>query len=150
MSTSARDRPTPAPDTLLSGLDGRRGQFHEASADGARVSCSRCGAGSADFFTTQGEAVCRVCYYAEQAEILDARAEESLAAELPKGVAPAKNPKPPKPGRVMWTGISLCVAGLAGAVLMFVLFGDIVKSLLLVAGFGFVTAARGYQVRHYQ
>lgn len=112
--------------------------------------CARCGSPPADFFTTTGDAVCRTCFYAEQTQIMDRRAEESLAAELPEGIERTKNPKPPKPGRVMWTGVTLCAGGLLGAVAMFALTGDIEKGFLLIAAFGFATAARGYKVRHYQ
>lgn len=114
------------------------------------MACARCHAPRAEFFTTDGQSVCRVCFYAEQVAIQDARAEESLAAELPAGIEPAKNPKPPKPGRVMWTGIALVLAGLAATALMYLLTGDIEDRFLLISAFGFATAARGYKVRQFQ
>lgn len=94
--------------------------------------------------------MCRTCFYAEQTQIMDRRAEESLEAELPEGVRAAKVAKPPRPGRVMWTGIALCALGLLGGIGMLALVGEVEKSLFLVAAFGFATAARGYKVRHYQ
>ena len=115
------------------------------------MTCERCQAPEAGFFTTEGQSVCRICFYAEQVAIQDARAEESLAAELPEGILrAAKNPKPPKPGRVLWTGVALVLLGLAATTLMYFLTGDIEVRFLLISAFGFATAARGYKVRRFQ
>jgi len=113
------------------------------------VACEQCGASGAEYFRTDGRAVCRVCYYREQTGLQDARAQASLAEGLPDGILPAKNPKPPQPGRVLKTGLAITGFGLALNVALFLLDG-LGLAPLAVLGFGVVTTMVGYRSRHYQ
>ena len=55
------------------------------------MACETCGAPNADFFTTRGQAVCRICFYRDQTALQDARAEASLAEEMPEGLSFAES-----------------------------------------------------------
>ena len=112
--------------------------------------CSKCGEPQAEFFTTAGSPVCRVCYYAEQTAIQDARALESVAAEMPKGVRAAQNAKPSKPGRVLKIGVALTGFGLVTTLALWFVLEDVRLEALAVLGFGLLTTVQGYKTRHWQ
>jgi hypothetical protein len=114
------------------------------------VACEQCGAPGADFFSTAGLRVCRRCYYGEQTALQDARAEASIAEGLPEGIAPAKDRKPPKPGRVLAVGLIFTVIGIAANVAYAVLLEDFSFALLGLLGFGIATGFQGYRTRHFQ
>jgi len=114
------------------------------------VACETCGAPNADFFTTRGQAVCRICFYRDQTALQDARAEASLAEEMPEGLAPAKKKLKPKPGRVFKTGLVLIAFGLVVNLLMIVVLDDFNLGLLAILVFGIGTTIQGYRTRHFQ
>lgn len=114
------------------------------------MACERCGAPESDFFTTDGLQVCRRCYYGEQTSLQDARAEASIAESLPEGIARAKDPRPPKPGRVLAIGLTFTGIGVVANGLYAFFMEGVSLALLALLGFGAVTSVQGYRTRHYQ
>jgi hypothetical protein len=114
------------------------------------MGCESCGAVPAEFFTTAGAQVCKRCYNAEQLQLQDARAEASLAAEMPEGVPRAKKKRPPKPGRVLLIGVVLMTMALVGNLGLLIAFGEFDFKLIAGLGFAFVVVIQGYKTRHYQ
>ncbi len=110
-----------------------------------------------EYFSSAGDPLCRRCFHAGQTQEQDARAEESLRdeirSELRDGVdnvsalfaTRAAAAKPPAaPGTAFRCGLLFMGAGLAFAVVQFLIFRDIPKIGLLLAGLGFAAAARGW------
>jgi uncharacterized Zn finger protein (UPF0148 family) len=124
--------------------------------------CTKCDAPIAEFFSADGVAVCRVCFYAEQTAAQDARAEQALLDEWPEslrdgvravGALEARKTSgkaPPKPGTMLRRGVVGILVGFVLAALEIGLLGGIPKIGALFVGVAFIVAVRGYQLRHYE
>lgn len=123
------------------------------------MGCAMCGATPADYFTTAGDAVCRVCHYREQSALQKRRAEQALEEEIPEelrgigvGRRPAVEEVYAKPGTMLRRGLALMVVCGAAALgwIVVVDFDKLASVLLAATGLGFAMSARGWQVRHYE
>ena len=109
------------------------------------ASCARCSATPADFFSGQGDSLCRPCFAADQQRGANERAQASLAQTGVEGVRYSSGPSSPKraiaAGGVGWAG----GIGLGGAT--FLLTGDVYVWFVLIAGAGVASLARGLTLR---
>jgi len=126
------------------------------------ANCAICDAPNAELFTTQGELVCRACYYREQNEIAEQRAQEAAIEQYPeamrdlarkvqakhaKGGAPRR---PSPPGTAFRRGLVVLAVGSIATVAWAIFVGELAIPFVLIAAVGFAASARGYQVRHYE
>jgi hypothetical protein len=107
--------------------------------------CARCSASPADFFNTNGDTLCRICFSAQQQQAADGRATASLADTGVAGVRYSADPA--SPNGAIQAGIALLGVGvgLGGAILW--LTGTLYFWFVLLAGAGLVSLARGLMLR---
>lgn len=107
--------------------------------------CARCRATPADFFSSEGDTLCRVCFAADQQRGADSRAQASLQDTGIEGVRYAAEPQSAKQA-IIAGGVLLAVGiGLGGGILW--LTGTLYFWFILIAGAGFVSLARGFKLR---
>jgi hypothetical protein len=102
------------------------------------MACARCNAPNAEFFTPEGDQVCRACFSAAQNAQAEARARASLERDAPPGfkVAGPGTP-PPSPRRLIAGGLAVMGFGVLFALGTVVLFGRVYPiwlALLLLGG----------------
>jgi hypothetical protein len=103
--------------------------------------CARCSATPADFFNTNGDTLCRICFSAQQQQAADGRATASLADTGVAGVRYSTEPDSPK-GAIR-AGIALIAVGVGlGGVILW-LTGTLYFWFVLLAGAGLASLARG-------
>lgn len=107
--------------------------------------CARCSATPADFFNTNGDTLCRICFSAQQQQAADGRATASLADTGVAGVRYSTEPDSPKVA--IQAGIALLAVGVGLGGGIFWLTGTIYFWFLLLAGAGLVSLARGLMLR---
>ncbi|MEZ4438269.1 MAG: hypothetical protein R3B72_04230 [Polyangiaceae bacterium] len=82
--------------------------------------CARCSSPATEYFSDQGDPLCRVCYFAAQTQAQDDRAIASLASEA--GMTPAqfraaggsaKLTEPESPTKTILSGSGVIAFGLA-------------------------------------
>ncbi len=125
-----------------------------SSVVGPMTGYSQCGNPS-EYFSSAGDPLCRRSFYAEQTREQDAQAEESLRDGVDNvnalSATSAAAAKPPvAPGTALRRGILFMGAGVAFAVVRFLVFQDIPRIALPLTGLVFAAAARGRQVRYYE
>ena len=116
------------------------------------MTCGRCAAPSAEYFSNDGVPLCRVCYFADQTKAQEERALDSIESEtgvrLDWKTAQATAMTDASPGRFIVVGFATIVAALAGGALEWVLLGGLhplLWGVVLLAGVA--SLGRGLQLR---
>ena len=107
--------------------------------------CARCAAIPADFFSTSGDALCKVCFSSNQQQAANSRATASLADTGLAGVRYSSEPDTPKGALTAGVVLLAVGVGLGGAVLW--LTGTLYFWFIFIAGAGVVSLARGLMLR---
>jgi hypothetical protein len=94
------------------------------------------------YYSPAGDALCRLCYYAEQTRAQDARATASLAAEAPPGFKLAGT-KPEEPGSAVRNGFLLLGACVASTLATGLLVDRVYLASGLLGVFALAAFARG-------
>ena len=107
--------------------------------------CARCSARPADFFGANGDALCRICFAADQQQAADGRAAASLADTGVAGVKYSTEATSPRSAIVAGITLIAVGVGVGGAILWFT--GTLYFWFILIAGAGFASLARGLMLR---
>lgn len=103
--------------------------------------CAKCSATPADYFSPQGDALCRVCFLGARQRQANDRAAASIADTGVAGVRYSTEPETPK--KALVAGAILVAVGVGLGVLFVFLTGKLYFWFVLIALAGLASIARG-------